>query len=578
MKLNKYLLILLLVSFSRCLFADGVFVWNKGIDLYEPSQKAVILHAGDTEDLILQVKYEGQAKDFAWLVPLPAKPEVSAVQEPIFDEISEYTQKRQEWYAFHGFMRTGISLSEEVKVLERKKVGVYDVAVIKADTAETMMKWLSENGYSIPEKAKTLLNEYISKGWVFTALRIHPEEEKLWVEKALNQGTLIPLKFTFKSQDAIYPLKISSLNKGPTEVLLYVFADDVLVHPDFEIQAPRVDEFFYYSLPAGNEYEKRDRKRFPDSFDFEHKYFRIIKENELTMCHEVLPRLKDGKYFLSKLRHTFESEEMQEDIVLRPPEKLSSREQYYFVKTQVGHKTFDNSLLLRTRAQVSEYFATELRNFVDTKKEDRSFLSKGFEFLAIDPSERDLEIMKAGAQHQVKPVRSILGGALYGRFGSPFLSFISSPPSYAEKFVPILELLMSDLEPYDNVNSPSECLAAIGSDEALNVLKRVIKNAPGVTSRAGITTYIIRSKVLSTIANVNNRSLIEVYEDVFRNHKEDMLPDEIHFCIYGLGIICDPKTIPLAEEILAFCIEKHNTRDINASKQLLQKLTANGGQ
>ena len=71
MRLNKYLLFSFVLLLPGDLFADGFFVWNKGVDLYEPSQKAVILHAGDTEDLILQVKYEGEATDFAWLMIPP---------------------------------------------------------------------------------------------------------------------------------------------------------------------------------------------------------------------------------------------------------------------------------------------------------------------------------------------------------------------------------------------------------------------------------------------------------------------------------------------------------------------------
>jgi len=48
------LCLLCLAWFPRVLLADGVFVWNKGVDLYEPSQKAVILHADGVEDLVLQ--------------------------------------------------------------------------------------------------------------------------------------------------------------------------------------------------------------------------------------------------------------------------------------------------------------------------------------------------------------------------------------------------------------------------------------------------------------------------------------------------------------------------------------------
>jgi hypothetical protein len=59
---------------------DGCFVWNRGADLNEPSQKAIIHWKGRVETLILQVKYEGRAEDFAWIVPVPARPEVAALK------------------------------------------------------------------------------------------------------------------------------------------------------------------------------------------------------------------------------------------------------------------------------------------------------------------------------------------------------------------------------------------------------------------------------------------------------------------------------------------------------------------
>ena len=46
-------------------FADGCFVfrWNKQKDINEPTQKAVILHDQNREDLILQVKWWAENKD-----------------------------------------------------------------------------------------------------------------------------------------------------------------------------------------------------------------------------------------------------------------------------------------------------------------------------------------------------------------------------------------------------------------------------------------------------------------------------------------------------------------------------------
>jgi len=75
--------------------ADGVFVftWNKQIDINEPTQKAIILYDQGREDLVLQVKYEGPAKEFGWLVPVPGLPEVKKGSMDCFYELSALTQK-----------------------------------------------------------------------------------------------------------------------------------------------------------------------------------------------------------------------------------------------------------------------------------------------------------------------------------------------------------------------------------------------------------------------------------------------------------------------------------------------------
>jgi hypothetical protein len=53
---------------------DGCFVfrWNKGIDINEPTQKAIIVYDAGREDLLLQVKYQGPLEEFGWLIPVPS--------------------------------------------------------------------------------------------------------------------------------------------------------------------------------------------------------------------------------------------------------------------------------------------------------------------------------------------------------------------------------------------------------------------------------------------------------------------------------------------------------------------------
>src|SRR5215475_12611092 len=90
------LLIAAIVMFATAsTHGDGCFVfrWNKEKDINEPTQKAIILHDQGREDLILQVKYEGPAEDFGWLIPVPGQPEVRKGSMEPFYELSRLTQR-----------------------------------------------------------------------------------------------------------------------------------------------------------------------------------------------------------------------------------------------------------------------------------------------------------------------------------------------------------------------------------------------------------------------------------------------------------------------------------------------------
>src|SRR5882762_11903808 len=112
-------------------YADGCFVfrWNKERDINEPTQKAIILHDQGREDLVLQVKYEGPAEDFGWLIPVPGQPDVRKGSMQPFYELSRLTQE----HFREGLMNKGMGAAhfgtddEDVKVIEIKTVGAYEI-------------------------------------------------------------------------------------------------------------------------------------------------------------------------------------------------------------------------------------------------------------------------------------------------------------------------------------------------------------------------------------------------------------------------------------------------------------------
>ena len=296
------------------LYADGCFVWKKGADLNEPTQKAIIYWKKGKEIMVLQVKYEGPAENFAWIVPLPARPKVSAIdaEKSPFAEISLYTQLRRRW-GYRG-KQAESEVDDKVTVLERKIVGVYDIAILAASDAGALSEWLNNNGYAFPEKRKDVLEHYTKKKWVYVAMRIDRKALESDEVKKLNVGELQPIRFAFAAKEMVYPLKISSVNAGETEVLLYLLADAPMVVKGEHKQAGfSIEE----NIPYGfNVYRMRYR-------DPEYGTYRKAAGKELPLTWKALGLAKDKELSLCKYRAVYRTEEMTNDLVFTRFEPIS---------------------------------------------------------------------------------------------------------------------------------------------------------------------------------------------------------------------------------------------------------------
>jgi HEAT repeat protein len=227
-----------------------VFRWNKQKDINEPTQKAIIVHDQGREDLVLQVKYEGPAEDFGWLIPVPGLPEVRKGSMGCFYELSKLTQQH---FGENRVMTAGIShgMSAEgaVKVIEIKTVGAYEVAVISARNAASLGEWLDAHHFIFPKENQDVLDSYVKKQWYFVAARIDPNQSGFTLvsgapkktpiptstRKQLASGELHPLVISFPSDKCVFPLAISAVNGKPSEVSLYVLsAEPVMSRVIFE--------------------------------------------------------------------------------------------------------------------------------------------------------------------------------------------------------------------------------------------------------------------------------------------------------------------------------------------------------
>ncbi|MFH1537241.1 MAG: DUF2330 domain-containing protein [Patescibacteria group bacterium] len=209
---------------ALCLFvpvlgsADGGIVSPEEYYMYETGQKGVIFYESDTstETMVVSMTFEGNAKDFAWIIPTPNKPEVVKGSQDLFTELEELTGYDYMYETeSSGFgLKDAVTAEDAVTVVEEKTVDYYDIAVLASTDADALSTWLNDNGFKYPEKYAYILNDYIDNDWYFVAAKIIPELAKdSDVEYELNSGTATPLQLTFEAENLVFPLKISQISE-----------------------------------------------------------------------------------------------------------------------------------------------------------------------------------------------------------------------------------------------------------------------------------------------------------------------------------------------------------------------------
>jgi hypothetical protein len=276
--MKTWIILALLLACTQYVAADGGYFGPPHHDQsYEPSQDVILMHDGSTETLIIRPSFSGDASSFVWVVPLPAEPSaIEKSDKELFLELERYTLEN-----FHrntegiGLGYTAVSPGDVgIYFHERKQVGIYDTVVMSGWNSENFVWWMQKEGFAIPDAAQPLIQEYMDKSWVFVAIKINGTD---------FEGELEPVKFVFNSTKPIYPLKISSINQGPSDIRIFVLAGGPASEEGFAI------------YPSG-----------------------IVTALEVNNSYPLMSQLLLDRdyYYLTRLERTMSPEEMTDDLEL----------------------------------------------------------------------------------------------------------------------------------------------------------------------------------------------------------------------------------------------------------------------
>ena len=234
----------------------GFFCNNTPVN--QSGERVLFAVDGDTVTAHIQIFYQGEAEKFAWLLPLPTRPDKIGVgTDALFQQLEWRTrpQFNVEWapgsecYWYGNQMDDGDFApsaggegsrnSDGVAVLAEDSVGPYDYVVLKGTSktsGEAVFKWLDDNGYDQPPVSKDHINTYVAEGHTFVAIKLQSDKEV---------GDIQPLVIDFPFPGSCVPLRLTSIaSTDDMNVTVYMLGDHRAVPINYfhvEINEKKID-------------------------------------------------------------------------------------------------------------------------------------------------------------------------------------------------------------------------------------------------------------------------------------------------------------------------------------------------
>jgi MYXO-CTERM domain-containing protein len=207
----------LLEGMSRDAHACGGFFCSQ-VPVDQTGEQIIFSVAPNHVTAHIQINYSGSASDFAWVVPVQAKPEITLGSRAVFQAVGGLTQPqfRIEWGGDGGFC--GGVLNDRataggvpptaggVTVVDASEVGPYQTVTLESHDSQQLIDWLNENGFVQPAEALPLIDHYVRLNMLFVALRL---------KQSATVGEIQPVVLDMATQDPCVPLILTQIAAQP---------------------------------------------------------------------------------------------------------------------------------------------------------------------------------------------------------------------------------------------------------------------------------------------------------------------------------------------------------------------------
>jgi len=234
-------LVTVLVTTSAQAFC-GFYVARADTSLFNRASQVVLVRDEDKTVITMANDFEGDAEDFAVVIPVPTmieREQINVGDRAVIEHLDAYTSPRLVEYhdgdpcvvyerlemssndaAFPSASKQlkRSARSRGVTIEAQYTVGEYDILILSATQSDGLIQWLVENDYRIPSGAERVVDSYLKQDMRFFVAKVNLEEQS-----KLGFQYLRPLQVAYESNRFMLPIRLGTLNaKGKQE--LYVYA------------------------------------------------------------------------------------------------------------------------------------------------------------------------------------------------------------------------------------------------------------------------------------------------------------------------------------------------------------------
>jgi hypothetical protein len=240
---RSFIVILTFFAATQAHAFCGFYVAKGDTKIFNRASQVVIVRDGDRTVMTMANDFQGSARDFAVVIPVPTKIErgqIHVADKALIDHLDAYSSPRLVEYfdpdpctpmppmASRNSVSESITVSGSAKALDRARslgvtieakytVGEYDILILSAKQSSGLETWLTENGYTLPKGAASVLGSYIRQNMHFFIAKVNLGEQA-----RLGFNYLRPLQVAYESPKFMLPIRLGTVNaNGAQELFVY---------------------------------------------------------------------------------------------------------------------------------------------------------------------------------------------------------------------------------------------------------------------------------------------------------------------------------------------------------------------